>query len=239
MSISLIVVALAVLFIAALTKSVLGFGESLVAIPLLTLLIGIQVATPLASLIASSVTLLLIARNWRQIDFAATWRLTLAAVVSVPIGVLGLKRLPEAWTTTALGLFLILIGLFYLSRPTLRARTGKAWMYVFGAWSGVLAGAYNIGGPPIMIYGTIRHWPPTQFRATLQGYFFWVNLMLLASHASAGLWTPQVLQLFALSIPVMLVAFWLGNRIGDRLPTATFERILYMALIVLGVMLII
>lgn len=236
---SLIVVVLVVLFAAALTKSVLGFGESLLAVPLLTLLLDIQTAIPLASLIASSVTILLILQSWRQIDLGATWRLTLAAVIAIPLGVLGLKRLPMDWTTAALGIVLVVIGLYYLRRPTFRARQGVYWTYGCGFLAGILAGAYNMGSPPIIVYGTIRRWPPHQFRSTLQGFFFVVNSMILASHASAGLWTPQVIQLFVLSIPAMLIAFWLGSRLSERLATGTFERILYVALIVLGVMLIV
>ena len=42
----------------------------------------------------------------------------------------------------------------------------------FGFFAGILGGAYNTNGPPVVIYGSLRKWSPATFRATLQGYFF-------------------------------------------------------------------
>ena len=71
-----LILALSILFLAAFIKATLGFGESLVAIPLLTMVVGVQIAAPLVSLIAATVTLLILVRSWTHIDLGATWRLT-------------------------------------------------------------------------------------------------------------------------------------------------------------------
>jgi uncharacterized membrane protein YfcA len=233
-----IAVAVTVLFFAAFTKSVLGFGEALVAVPLLTLALDIQIASPVSMLMAASVTVFMILKYWRLIDLRAIWRLTLAAVLGIPLGIWVLKGLPEVWLTAVLGVLLILIGLYYLRRPALPARTEHYWAYILGFTAGVLGGAYNIAGPPLIVYGTLRRWSPEQFRATLQGFFVTINTVILIGHASAGLWTPTVLQLFALSIPAILIGFWLGSRAAPHISPDTFARLVYVALIVLGVFLI-
>ena len=84
----------------------------------------------------------------------------------------------------------------------------------------------------------MRRWSPEQFRVMLQGFFLPVSLMILISHAGAGLWTRQVLGLFALSIPAMAAAYWLGSYFNRTMSTRNFERILYGGLVVLGVMLL-
>lgn len=234
-----LLITLAVLFLAALVKATLGFGESLLAIPLLTLVLGVQTATPLVSLLAATVTLLILVRNWQQIDLAATWRLILAALVGVPVGVWGLKFLPAAWVTTVLGIFLILVGLYNLRHPKLHALQGKQWPYVFGFLAGLFGGAYNMASPPMIIYGAVRRWPPEQFRVTLQSFFLPVSALILIGHATAGLWTAQVLRLYLLAWPVMLIAFWLGSRWNERIDAAHFGRLLYSVLVVLGVVLLI
>ena len=239
MSPALIALVLTVLFVAALTKATIGFGESLLAIPLLTFVVGIQIASPLVSLMAASVTLLIIGRSWQRIDLNATWRLIAAAVVGVPAGVWGLKTLPEAWMTAVLGTFLILAGLYHLLRPTLRALHGEHWTYLFGFLSGLFGGAYNMGSPPLIVYGAMRRWSPEQFRASLQSVFLPISVLILAGHASAGLWTTDVLQLFALSLPVVLLAFWLGDRLSQRISPGQFERVIYVCLVILGVLLLI
>lgn len=230
---------LAILFLAALVKAILGFGESLLAIPLLTLVLGIQTASPLVSLLAATVTLLMLLRNWRAIDLAATWRLIAAAVVGVPLGVWGLKLLPATWITMILGVLLIGVGLYNLARPQLRPLYGQQWSYLFGFLAGLLGGAYNMASPPVLIYGAVRQWSPAQFRVTLQSFFLPVSVLILIGHASAGLWTSRVLSLYGLAWPVMLAAFWLGSRFTEQINAERFGQLLYGALIVLGIVLLI
>ncbi len=229
-----LVAVFAILFLAALTKATLGFGESLLAIPLLTLVIGIQTAVPLIALIAATVTLLLLVWNWQQIDLAATWHLLIAAVVGIPVGVWGLTALPVAWVTATLGVVLIGVGGYNLWQPTWRGLQNPRWIYPFGFLAGILGGAYNMSSPPVLIYGAIRRWSPDHFRVTMQGFFLPVSLLILLSHASAGLWTRQVLWLYVAAWPVMLGAFWLGNRFAQRVAPERLRSLLYGALIVLG-----
>ena len=155
------------------------------------------------------------------------------------MGIVGLKRLPSEWIAALLGIVLILIGLYNLYQPTLRSLHDSRWAYLFGFLAGLLGGAYTIAGPPIIVYGAMRRWSPEQFRSTMQSFFFPVSAMIVIGHASVGLWTSDVLGVFGLSLPVLLLAFWTGNRLSERLPTALFERLVYGALIILGVMLII
>lgn len=233
-----LVAVFAILFLAALTKATLGFGESLLAIPLLTFIVGVQTAAPLVSLIAATVTLLLLVRNWQAIDLMATWRLLAAAVVGVPLGVWGLTALPAVWITALLGLLLILVGSYNLFQPQVTGLQDRRWPYLFGFLAGLLGGAYNMASPPVLIYGAVRRWPPEQFRVTLQGFFLPVSVLILIGHAGAGLWTRQVLLLYALAWPVMLLAFGLGNHFAQRTDPKSLGRLLYGALIGLGVALL-
>jgi len=228
----------AILFLAALTKATLGFGESLLAIPLLTLIVGVQTATPLIALLAATVTFLLLVRNWQQIDFTATRRLLVAAVVGVPVGVWGLIALPPEWIARVLGLLLIAVGGYNLWQPTMRGLHNPRWPYIFGFLAGILGGAYNMTSPPVLIYGAARRWSPEKFRVTLQGFFLPVSALILIGHAGTGLWTREVLQLYLFSWPIMLLAFWLGNRFVTRVEPKTLGRLLYGALIVLGLALL-
>src|SRR3954463_3540249 len=89
----------AVIFAAALIKATLGFGESLLAMPLLTLVVGLPTATPLVGLVATTLTVLMLGSSWRKIELGATWRLLGAAALGVPIGVLLIRLAPAALVT--------------------------------------------------------------------------------------------------------------------------------------------
>lgn len=238
MGIDILFTVFVILFGATLIKAVLGFGESLVAIPLLTLVIGLQVAAPLISIIVALVTVMMMIRNWQNIDVRVIWKLTVAAVIGVLIGTWALNAIPERPITIGLGIILILLGLYYLRRPKITPLVGTRWTIFFGLLSGMFGGAYNMAGAPIIIYGTMQQWRSEDFRSTLQSYFFVVSLTILFSHATSGLWTNQVLQLALLSLPAVLTGFWIGSRIGDHIPREKFETALYIALIVLGIAII-
>ena len=98
----------------------------------------------------------------------------------------------------------------------------------------MLGSAYNTSGPPVIIYGTMRRWPPDLFRATLQGFFLVSNVIVIAGHGLAGLWTQEVLLLTLLSLPVLVTAVIAGARVNRRIPAAQFARVVYLLLIILG-----
>jgi uncharacterized membrane protein YfcA len=234
-----IALVLAVLFLAGMAKATLGFGESLIAMPLLTLLVGVQMAAPLAALMMTTLTGFLLLQTWQRVDFHATWRVMLAAVIGIPFGVWGLRALPAHAITLALGVILVLVGLFYLGRPTVRWIPGPRWGYLFGLIAGLMGGLVTAGGPPIVIFGTLRRLPPEEFRATLQGCFTPLNIFILLGHALAGLWTQPVLELYAMSLPVIFLALWIGGKLHHAIPAQTFSRVVYLVLVALGVVMVI
>jgi uncharacterized membrane protein YfcA len=164
--------------------------------------------------------------------------LVLPCLIGIPIGLVFLKTADDRIVRIVLGAILIGYGLYNLVSPRLPHLKSEMLSTPFGLASGILGGAFNSNGPPIVIYGTLRRWRPESFRATLQGVFLPTNLMVIASHALAGLWTRDVLQLYAYSLPLMLLATLIGIRFGKRIPKEQFQRIVYGFLVAMGVLLI-
>jgi uncharacterized membrane protein YfcA len=235
---AVLLLASGVIFAAALIKATLGFGESLLAMPLLTLIVGLATATPLVGLVAATLTLLMLSSSWREVDLRIAWRLLGAAGLGVPIGVLLVRYAPAALVTRGLGLVLIGFGLFSLFHPALFALAHPAWGYVFGFLAGVLGSAYNTAGPPMVLYSAARGWPPERFRAMMQGLFLPISVLVLLGHAIAGLWSARVFQLYAMSFPLLLLALWLGDRLSRRIPRERFARLVHGMLVVLGLLLL-
>ena len=229
---------LTILFVSTLTRSTFGFGDALIAMPLLSLIIGVQTATPLVAFVAPTIALTIVWSNWRSINLNATWRLIISSLIGIPVGVLVLKTAPEEIVKSFLGLAIILVSLYNLVKPRLMTLTQQKWAYLFGFVAGVLGGAYNTNGPPVVIYGALNRWPPERFRATLQGYFLPTGLFILVGHGLGGLWTAQVLRLYALALPVVLIAILLGGKLNRRISPGRFEKFIYMTLVGLGLLLL-
>ncbi len=228
-----------IIAISAFTRSALGFGDALIAMPLLALLLGMKTATPLVALVASTIALTILVRAWRKVDLRATWRLVLSTLVGIPIGLFFLNAAPESAVKGVLGVVLIGFGLYNLVSPTLPTLRSERWSYLFGLVGGILGGAYNTNGPPVVLYGVLRRWSPSRFRATLQGYFLPTGLTILVSHGLAGLWTATVWRLYLSALPAVLLGVLLGGWVHKSLPAGHFQKLVYASLVVMGVLLLV
>jgi uncharacterized membrane protein YfcA len=228
-----------VIFLAILIKAIIGFGEALIAVPLLTLIVGLQSAVPLVGLMGTIITAIVVIQQWRDVDFRSTWQLVLGSALGIPAGLILLKTVPAEWMMHGMGILLVIYAIYTLVAPQWEGLRHPAWVYIFGFFAGMLGSAYNTSGPPVVIYASARRWSPGQFRATLQGCFLPMSLMVIFSHAVSGLWTPTVLLMFVLILPVILIAFGAGTYASRYIPANQFARLVRVGLAVLGVMLVI
>ena len=224
---------------AAFIRSFFGFGLALTAMPLLALVTDLQTATPLAALLGTTIGLLILYRSWREVDVRSAWRLVLSSFIGIPVGLFVLKNAPDDIVKGILVVVIISFGLYSLFQPRLIVLHQRNWAYLFGFVAGIMGGAYNTSGPAVILYGTMRRWSPPRFRASMQGYFFPTGLFIFLGHGLSGLWTPWVIQLYAVTLPTVLIAFYLGERYNDLVSADRFDQLLYVILILIGLLLLI
>jgi uncharacterized protein len=230
---------LAVIFVATLIRSAFGFGEALIAVPLLALLMPVEVAAPLAVLVSITVAAVIVLEDWHKVHFGSAWRLVLSSLFGIPLGLLLLTTVEDSIVKAVLAAVIVAFSSYCLARRTpLELRDDRlAWVFGFGA--GVLGGAYGMNGPPLVVYGTLRRWPAEHFRATLQGYFLPASVVGMAGYWWAGLWVPVVNHFYLVSLPAAGVAILLGRAVNRRLAGRSFIRYVHIALLLIGVMLLI
>jgi uncharacterized membrane protein YfcA len=229
----------AVVFVATVVRSAFGFGEALVAVPLLALLIPVEVAAPLAVLLSVTVAGVVVVQDWRQIHVRSAAWLILFTLFGIPVGLLLLTAVADVVLKALLGGVIIAFSLYCLcSRRPFELTTDRlAW--VFGFSAGVLGGAYGMNGPPLVVYGALRRWPPQHFRATLQGYFLPASLLGMGGYWLAGLWVPAVTGYYLLSLPPAVAAIFLGRVVNRRLDGRRFLGYVHGGLLVVGTALVI
>ncbi len=208
-----------VIFVATLIRSIFGFGEALVAVPLLALRIPITVAAPLAVLISVVIAAVIVVQDWRMIEVRSAAWLVITALAGIPLGLLLLTQANDHVVKMTLGAVIIAFSIYSLTfgKKLHLKQDHPLWLVAAGFCSGVLGGAYGMNGPPLAIYGSLRRWPPQRFRATLQGYFLPASLAGLAGYSLAGLWVPAVTRYFFISLPGAFVAIILGRFLNHRL----------------------
>ena len=225
---------LLVILVSTTLRSAFGFGNALIAMPLLVLLLGLPSATPLVALVGLFTGFLMLVKDWRQLEIKEVFYLLLASLAGIPVGLYLLVSLPEYLVRGILGLTLIGFGGFGLAGIKLPVLKGSWLALPLGFLSGILGGAYNANGPPIVIYSLLKGWEKEKFRSTLQGYFLVTGVLASAGHFLSGLWTREVLSFFLISVPVIMIGVLIGDRLTARIPGPKFSQVLNLVLVLLG-----
>lgn len=228
-------------FVASLVRSTLGFGESLIAVPLFLFFLPVEVAVPLSVMLSIIIALVIVVQDHSKIHFHSAKWLIIYAIMGIPLGILILIYANEYLVKIGLGILIILYSLYSLfgKNAFVLKQDHKLWLFVCGFLSGIFGGAYGLNGPPLVIYGNLRRWKATYFRATLQAYFLPTSLVGFIGYYYKGFVTPEVNRYFLIALISTIPAIFLGRFLNRRLNDQSFFRYVYYGLIIVGILLII
>lgn len=226
------------ILVAAILQSLSGFGFALIVMPVLTLVLGLRAAAPMVALTALTLYTINVLRYRRSIDLGEVFRLGLASAVGVPIGVWLLSSVDEHLFKQVMGASLIAFALYSLFRPAISWRPGRSWVYPAGFLAGCLGGAYNVPGPPVVIYGSLRQWPRDEFRGILQSLFLINGSLVVTSHLLAGNVTTQVLTYWIYAMPPLLLGVLVGSLADRRVNRDAFRVLVQVMILLMGIALV-
>ena len=227
-----------VVLLATILHSVAGFGFALVSMPLLVITIGIEQAAPLVSLIGIGSIAILVIRYRTQVQLSSILGLVIGSLVGIPLGVLALRTVNEPVIVFLLGAIVLGYALYALFSPQLPSLEKEVWGYGFGFLAGLIGGAYNSGGPPLVIYGNSKSWAPKVFKGNMQILLLIHGVTISVSHAYAGNYTMDVLELCVISVPAVLLGSFIGYVLDRYINDRLFNQLVLLLLIVLGMQLI-
>ncbi|MBK9232189.1 MAG: sulfite exporter TauE/SafE family protein [Anaerolineae bacterium] len=113
-----------------------------------------------------------------------------------------------------------------------------AGVYLAGFLAGLLGGAYNTPGPPVIIYGTLQGWPRNEFRSILQALFLFSSALVIAS---TPWWRPSHRHggtHYLIGLPALLLGVGLGAQVDRRLDHDRFRQVLNVMILLTGLVLI-
>src|SRR5579872_2714337 len=161
MTVTTVVMVVAVVFAGAIMRATFGFGEAVVSMPLLALLpVSLHTSISLIGLVGLTVAAMTITSGWRHIDRSILIWLTIATLAGIPVGLLLVTLAPAVVVTKTLGAFLIVYGIYSLVHDAITQTAApdwlsrRGWVLPFGFAAGMLGSAYNITGVPVVVYGT-------------------------------------------------------------------------------------
>lgn len=233
---SVIILVFGAVFFGVFSQTVSGFGLGLVAMPIISAAVGLDVARPLLALVAVCMQTSMMIRMRASLSFRTIGMMSVLGFLGIPLGV----RLAESgWLQedvllTGLAVLTMGYALYALFAPVIPELKTDRTMGPFAFVSGLLSGAYNVGGPPIIIYADARRWTADQMRSNLQGFFMFKGAVLLVAHALSGNFTLDVWMGFAWSIPAMITGLLVGFALYGRIDDARFRQIVLWLLVAVG-----
>lgn len=233
----LVAVSLGAMF-AACVQGMLGFGTTLVALPIISLALPLRQAVPVCCLLALAINALL---TWRLMRHLRVRALLFLLGISLPGMVLGARVLTEA-PENALRLLLavvILVSVWRGMRPrAARRAVGLAWGLGAGLLAGAMGVCLGINGPPIAAWVHRQDWSREAMRATLGAYFLLAGVGIVGVQAWQGLVSARVVGAFASGLPALFLGLWLGMSACRRMDARLYRLAVQGFLAVIGVSLL-
>ncbi|MDF1860429.1 MAG: sulfite exporter TauE/SafE family protein [Verrucomicrobiales bacterium] len=234
-STSAIIAAAAILFAASYLQSATGFGGAIFCMALLPLVIPIYDAIAFVSASSFLVLVMVIFANRSGLSLKNAGPLCIGMVIGIPIGYYSLRQLDGEFIRRTLGAILMIIAAAeFLQGRFANWKIPEKTGALFGIVGGVLAGAFNVGGPPVVAYVYSRKWSKVEMVAILQAVFIAGviarNLLMLG----AGEFTIDLIKMVAWATPAAAIAVWLGKLTLDRLPLPILKRIVFCLIFLIG-----
>jgi hypothetical protein len=234
---------------ASLIYATVGFGAGMFAIATLAMILP-QLADAVATLLLLTLVteIWVLLHAWRD----ARGRLLLGLVPTMAIGLwFGtqvLISIDVGLLKRGLGIVVAAAGVWFIisQRKPAAANTAQSpnrnrhtWTSLpAGLISGVLAGMFGTGGPPVIVYLRGYGLAKGAFRATLLWYFLIMSAGRAAVYNHAGVLTTRELWAAAWLLPATALGTVVGMYVHRRLSERQFGLGVSTLLVILGVLLI-
>jgi hypothetical protein len=226
-----------IVWVASFVAGFFGFGFGIVAMAGLTLTMDLVHASNLVNLASPFVTASLFWRLRQHVERRAVLRVAPWLAVGVFGGVLALATVDGSLLVRTLGAFVVVVSLWNLSARPLRVPESRLGDFLAGGLSGLFAGAFNSGGPPLIAYVYSRPGSLEQLKGTLQALFLVSTFARMAIASAQGVMESSVLPYAAIATPFAIAGQYAGNALSARLSGERFRRAAWVALLALGVVL--
>ncbi len=228
---SLIAVGLAMVFAAGLIRGFTGFGLSIAAVPLLSLILPPSQAIPIVLLLQLLVSLSGLRASLQICHWPAIRMLSIGAVIATPLGAWALARLPAAPVRVAIAA--IVLGAVFVLARGFRFKAGSGRLTLpFGLLSGLFNGLAGMPGPPVIAYFLMTPAATAVARASMIVYFLATSIFALAPMAAFGLISLHSLVAAAIGFPVVMIGSALGGWIFRTTPEAHYRFVALCLLVV-------
>jgi uncharacterized membrane protein YfcA len=226
------------IFVGFFVQTVIGFAAPLIALPILTRLIGIQGAVGLVSIFLLLFSITMTQKTWRDIDRKVVVELALGGVFGVFIGVYALRYGNPIVINKLLGLFILFYVLHqFYSKKKIKGFQRFGW--VFGFIAGIFSGMFSSGSPFYVSYIYNKLDKPAVIRATIIGALAVTNILRFLLLIYEKIINVHIFTLALFMLPGFVLALFLGQRMYKKLNEDIFKKVVMAFLVISSISLLV
>jgi uncharacterized membrane protein YfcA len=218
--------------IAGLVQGISGFAFSMIAMSIWVWGIEPRVATIMAVFGGVTGQLLTAFTVRRGLRLAVLLPFLLGAVVGIPLGVMVLPYLdPDMFKLTLGGMLVVFCPAMLMAQSLPKITAGGRFADgLAGMIGGVMGGIGGFTGVIPSLWCTLRGFDKDLQRTVIQNFNLAALSVTMAAYLYTGAVTREMLPMFAVVIPTLLLPSLLGARIYTGLSEAAFRRIVLLLL---------
>jgi len=229
-----------IMTLGSLLQGALGFASGLVGVPLLVLSGFSLLEATVINFISTSVQNVAGAvQLWEHLEWNDVAWPTAFRALAMPLGMYALDQtthLDQGVVKQIIGVFLLTsVLLLMLLRVRPRDEAPMSWQAAAFLSSGFLMGFGAIGGAPMVMYVNSLTWSAARSR----GFLFFCSAALVPFMAIGLYWKFRIgaarpATAALVIMPPVLIALWLGLKIGHTFDKRLFKRITYGLLLIVS-----
>ncbi len=229
-----------IIFIAAIAAGMLrsfaGFGAGIILLLILPRFFDVVTATTLNQAICTGMPIIVAIRYRKYTEWKKTLLPGIAFIAAAMSTIRLLKNIDLSWLGAAMGLFLILLSVYYLFwAKKIEINPTPLVAVLFGLISGVLSGLFSIGVTLMAVYFLAITEDRNHYIADLQSMMAVSNLFSLATRVSTGFYTASLIVPTLIGFGGMLLGQYAGDRISGRMNEEKIKQFIYILVGITGI----
>ncbi|WP_415718681.1 sulfite exporter TauE/SafE family protein [Maridesulfovibrio sp.] len=223
---------------AGFIQGLTGFGQALLAMPLLAFVMDIKLAVPVCTLCGLVINTNMTFSLRKKLERTKIMPLIIGSLPGSIFGTMMLKELNGDYIRLFLGCLITAFASYSLFGKPIKLHLSNKYGYFSGFLTGSIGAAVSAGGPPSIIYASIQGWNKDTIKATLVSFFLFSGSLAASGHLLSGLTTFYALKLVLASVLPILAGTYLGSKLSCCISEEFYRRIIMTLLVFMGLMLI-
>mmetsp|Transcript_11762 Transcript_11762/g.23429 ORF Transcript_11762/g.23429 Transcript_11762/m.23429 type:complete len:440 (+) Transcript_11762:198-1517(+) len=233
-----------VLGFAAFAQALTGFGFAIVAVGALSSMPWLlhselyEVITPVAATLGALVGSILLLPVAQDLEWDEILPLCIPCAVFTPVGIYLSSLVDPVVATKGLAVLVLAFVAYQLFNgdnkpPKFLSSTPAA--YLLGAAAGISGGAFDVQGPPLVVYGNAKEWEPRRFRDTILAVVALNSALVVVIDYFNGSLSSFYYSYFCItSIPMVLLGIVAGQEVSKIIDPALFKKVVLGMCVFLG-----